>query len=125
MNSLALFLSNNPNLKFTTITLGYCNLGPASINNLPTALLNHAEDTLESLNLNINHFGDVDLDQLVLAVNKSTKLKRLCLTATRIGIQGCRSLTKLLGNQESNLERLDLDQNSIVRLVGHYLASKY
>lgn len=112
MSSLAPFLSSNPSLK--SVDLDYCKIGTsAGIDILSTALINRSHDTLEELNLNGNDFGDIDLDQLVLALNRNTDLRTLNLVCNEIGQRGCASLAKLLSNRESNLEVLDLTGNSI------------
>ena len=111
MTSLAPFLSHNPSLK--NVTLVACNLGPSSINILSNALSNRLEDTLEYLDLCGNHIGDIELDELCLALSRSRKLSSLGLMNNGIGLKGCTSLAKLLVNQDSNLTYLHLDINSI------------
>ena len=111
LSSLAPFLSYNPSLK--VILLEGCNLGPAGISILSTVLLNRPEDTLEALGLSSNGFGDIDLDELFLNSCRIRNLRMLLLDNNGIGRNGCNSLSKLLENQESNLEQLDLSYNSI------------
>ncbi|KAL7535298.1 hypothetical protein ACHAXR_006396, partial [Thalassiosira sp. AJA248-18] len=111
LSALAPFVRNNPSLKCMTLHSG--NIGSAGINILSAALLDRSEDTLEYLSLSNNHFGDINLDQLVLALNRNRNLSFLSLCGTGIGPRGCTSLAKLLSNRESNLRDLELDFNSI------------
>jgi len=90
-----------------------CNIGPGSINILSNALLNRSEDTLKVLRLSRNHFSDIDLDELVLVLGRSRKLTSLGLGHNGIGLRGCTSLARLLGNQDSNLTDFHLSANSI------------
>ena len=85
-NSLAPFLSKNSNLK--EVTLMVCNLVPDSINIISKALLNRSQDILERLSLSGNHFSDVDLDQLILALKRSRNLTSLLLNGSEIGLKG-------------------------------------
>mmetsp|Transcript_25195 Transcript_25195/g.46395 ORF Transcript_25195/g.46395 Transcript_25195/m.46395 type:complete len:444 (-) Transcript_25195:190-1521(-) len=109
MSSLAPFLSNNPSLR--DIILSKCNIGPDSISILSNAL--SYSDTLELLHLGNNRFGDVDLHELVRALKRSRKLLWLDFPGCEIGQRGCTSLARLLENHESNLETLNLGDNSI------------
>lgn len=111
MNSLTPFLSSNPSLR--KIILIKCNLGQASINILSNALSNRSEDTLEELNLSDNNFGDIDLDGLVLTLNRGKALRSLQLNNNGIGLKGCVSLARQLRSQESNVKWLYLGRNSI------------
>ena len=53
------------------------------------------------------------MDQLVKALIKCKQLESLELNSNGIGKRGCTSLAKLLTHQETNLEVLDLPDNSI------------
>lgn len=109
---LAPFLCHNPSLK-NRLSLCYCNIGPAGVDILSTALLNRTEDPLPSLDLGGNGFGDINLDQLVLALSRKKEFRRLYLDGNGIGRKGCTSLAKLLKDQESNLSWLWLQNNDI------------
>lgn len=111
MNRLTPFFSSNPSLK--KIILIKCNLGQAGINILSSSLSNRTEDTLEELNLSDNNFGDIDLDELALTLNRGKALRSLQLNNNGIGWKGCVSLARLLRSQESNVEWLYLGRNSI------------
>ena len=80
---------------------------------LSTALLNRAEDTIETFDLSNNRLSDMDLDEFVLALIRCRTLTKLDLSSNGIVLRGCASLGKLLENQESNLEDLRLNGNSI------------
>jgi len=112
MNSLALFLCNNPVLK--KIDLSNCNLNSDGVNILAKALSNRLHDTLENINLSENDFGTVDLELLTTALSKCRRLKLLSLNSNGIGSTGCLSIANLLKNTESsNLGHLDLSGNAI------------
>ena len=71
------------------------------------------EDSLEELDLCVNYFGDIDLDQLVLVLGRSRNLSVFRLSNCGIGRRGCTLLARLLENQESNLKYLHLGAISI------------
>ena len=75
--------------------------------------MNQSDNTLEWLNLRSNHFGDVDLDKLVLTLRWSRKLTRLVLSGCEIGLRGCTSLARLLKTHEFSLRYLNVKDNSI------------
>ena len=111
MTSLTPFVTNNTLLK--KIDLSFCNIGEASLDILSDALLNRSDDTLESINLSDNNWGDIDLDKLVVALMKCKSLKLLLLKSNGIGQKGCTSLAKLFKNKESNLRHFDVSHNFI------------
>ena len=111
MTSLTPFVTNNTLLK--KIDLSFCNIGEASLDILSDALLNRSDDTLESINLSDNNWGDIDLDKLAVALMKCKSLKLLLLKSNGIGQIGCTSLAKLFKNKESNLRHFDVSHNFI------------
>jgi Ran GTPase-activating protein (RanGAP) involved in mRNA processing and transport len=76
--------------------------------------LNSSQNTLEYLNLRDNHFGDIDLDELIFALITKSNLRRVDLSGNGIGIRGCTSIAELLVNEEAKLDTLHLDENSVV-----------
>ena len=111
MSSLAPSIRQIPYL--TELSFSVCRLGSAEINILSEALLGRSEDTLEVLNLGHNRFGDIDLDELVLALTGLRTLSAVSLMYNEIGPRGCYSISKLLENRESNLKQKHLDDNLI------------
>lgn len=113
---LAPFLNLNPNLK--VIDLSADGIDNAGIEIISNALSNRTEDTVERLNLRLSDF---DLEVLVETLSRITKLKRLDLSGGD-GIRGSASLARLLGDQESNLEELNLTliefhDDSVIKIV--------
>lgn len=68
---------------------------------------------LRDLRIPSCNIGDIDLDELVLALRKSKTLTYLDLDGNDIGHRGCTSLAKLLADKESTLKALALGKNSI------------
>ena len=68
-------------------------------------------------NCSLPYLTSLDLGNNILkglsALENYTKLKTLCLSESRIGIDGCRTLAHLLQNEDLSLHTLDLDDNVI------------
>lgn len=86
------------------LDLDCCNITDIS------ALGNVTLPQLRSLNLTKNSIYNMGS---VLALENYTQLTQLFLKHNKIGIEGCRTISKLLQNEETKLEWLDLENNDI------------
>lgn len=116
LQSLAPFISNNPNLH--TLNIEGC-LGLCGVDLLSSALLCRTK-SIENMSLDGNGFGGWgrrapkgDFDALVTALGKNTSLRRLSLMGNTIGERECTSLARLLKNPDSKLKSLILRHNII------------
>ncbi|KAL9179928.1 hypothetical protein ACHAXT_007898 [Thalassiosira profunda] len=110
LRHLVPFLVHNPRIR--VLDLSSCNLAPDSVDLLSDALLGRSEHILEYLNLSNNPIGDVNMDVLVLALERN-RLTSLNLCSTGIGKRSCESLAKLLGSPLSALDSLCIGGNDI------------
>merc|ERR1719401_231203 len=77
VGGLAPFLRGNPRLTHCSLT--ECRRRKAGLDILSDALSNRSCDTLETLDLSLNHFGDLDLDGLVRALSGAKSFRELFL----------------------------------------------
>lgn len=105
MTALAPFLGRNPSLR--EISFFNCSLDAGCIDVLSKSMMGRPYDVLD---LRDSLVGDVNLDQLASA---QTKCKNVLLVRNGIGLNGCRSLAKLLERPRIALASLNLSENSI------------
>ena len=107
------FIRYSPNL--TRITIIDCGFTFAGLNNFSESLISREADTIESMTLMGNNFGDTlpGWDNLFSALCNSSKLKKLWLMKCGVGIVGATALARLLTIKPSRLTGIHLDSNSI------------
>ena len=86
------------------LNLWKCKIEDISV--LGNCTLSHLRD-LELQNNNIRSMGSIS------TLQNYTNLERLDLEGNNVGIDGCRTIAKLLQNEDSRLETLDLASNKI------------
>jgi Ran GTPase-activating protein (RanGAP) involved in mRNA processing and transport len=111
---LAPFFEHNQNLRFLDVSFSknFAQRIPSFI----SALLQSTFSQLEGFNLWQNKIGDVQSANLFNALTAMPGLQNLLelrLGYNRIGIEGCKSLGKLLKNTSSRIQCLDLEYNAI------------
>jgi Leucine-rich repeat (LRR) protein len=111
---LAPFFGHNQNLRFLDVS--YSKNFAERIPSLASALLQSNFSQLEGLDLSGNRIGDVQSANLFNALTAMPGLRNLLelrLGYNGIGIEGCKSLGKLLKNTSSRIQCLDLEFNAI------------
>ncbi|KAL7529639.1 hypothetical protein ACHAWF_009824 [Thalassiosira exigua] len=117
VKALATFLTDNPSLETLSLQNGF--LGPPEIAFISRWLAARPSNTLVALDLSSNSivedgsFEGCHLDELVAAVRRNRRMRRLDLGGNQIGSAGVASLRALLADEDSNLEHLDLTCNLV------------
>jgi hypothetical protein len=106
------FIQHNPNL--THVNLFHCGLTSACLDNLSESLRGRQADTIETISLDGNNFGDTNSwENFVSALGNSSRLESCSLFNCGVGAVGATALARLLTMEQPLIKELALDRNSI------------
>ena len=106
------FIQHNPNL--THVTLIQCGLTSACLDNLSESLMGRQADTIETICLAGNNFGDTNSwENFVSALGNSSRLEQCLLLNCGVGVVGATALARLLTMEQTSIKELALGFNPI------------